>query len=107
MHNYTLSLALVILSSLSFFSLGPHPWHMEDPRLGVQLEPWPLTYATATEMPDPSRIYHLHHSSQQCGFSYNPLREARVRTCILKDTSQIRFCCAMMGIPNFKFSYVY
>ena len=39
-----------------FFFLGPHPWHMEGPRLGVQLElqPQPLgiqatsvTYTTA------------------------------------------------------------
>ena len=31
---------------LSF--LGTRPWHMEVPRLGVQLELWPQAYATAT-----------------------------------------------------------
>ena len=33
--------------------LGLHLWHMEVPRLGVELELKPLPYATATAMPDP------------------------------------------------------
>ena len=32
----------------------------------------------------------------------NPLSEASYRTCNLKVLSQIRFCCATMGTPNFK-----
>ena len=36
-----------------FFSLlGLHLWHMEDPRLGVELELQLPAYATATAMPD-------------------------------------------------------
>ena len=31
-----------------FCFLGPHPWHLEVPRLGVQLEPEMLATATAT-----------------------------------------------------------
>ena len=34
---------------LHFFFLGPHPWHMEVPRLGVKLELLLLAYATAME----------------------------------------------------------
>ena len=33
---------------------GPHPRHMEVPRLGAELEPQLLAYATATAMWDPS-----------------------------------------------------
>ena len=36
------------------------------------------------------RACDLHHSSQQRRI--NPLSKARDRTCILMDTSQIRFC---------------
>ena len=53
--------------SLFFFFgfLGPHPWHVEVPRLGVELELQLLTYATATAMQDPSQICDLHHSLRQ------------------------------------------
>ena len=37
-----------------FFFLGPHLWHIEVPRLGVQLELQLLAYATATAIPDPN-----------------------------------------------------
>ena len=33
--------------------LGPHPQHMEVPRLGVESELQLLTYITATAMPEP------------------------------------------------------
>ena len=49
----------------SFVPLGLHPWHMEVPRLGVQLELLLPAYARATAMPDLSRICDLHHSSPQ------------------------------------------
>ena len=55
--------------------LGPIPWHMEVPRLGVQWEPLQTAYATATAMRDLSRICDLQHSSQQCQIA-NPLTEA-------------------------------
>ena len=50
--------------------LGPHVWHMEVTRLGVQLEPQLLAYARATATCD------LHHSSWQRQI-LNPLSEAR------------------------------
>ena len=37
--------------------LGPHPWHMEVPRLEVELDLWLLAYATATETPDLSCVW--------------------------------------------------
>ena len=53
--------------SFSFFLfLGPHPWHLEVPRLGVKLELQLPTYATATAMLDPSHICDLHCSLHQC-----------------------------------------
>ena len=42
---------------LFFFSfLGPHPQHMEFPRLEDESEPQLPAYTTATVMPDPSRV---------------------------------------------------
>ena len=79
--------------------LGLHPWHREIPRLGVQLELLLPAYTTATAMQDLSCICNLHHSSWQC-WILNPLNEARDRTHILMDTSQIHFCCAMTGTPE-------
>ena len=63
---------------------------MEVPRLGVQLELLlpPYTTATATPTWDLSLVFHLQHSSLQCQI-LNPLREARDRTYVLMDTSQI------------------
>ena len=34
-----------------FVFLRPHPWHMEGPRLGVELELQLPAYTTATAMP--------------------------------------------------------
>ena len=36
-----------------------HPWHMEVPRLGVELELQLLAYTTATAKPDPSDVCNL------------------------------------------------
>ena len=72
------------------FFLGPHPWHMEVPRLGVESELQPLAYATATATPDSSCIGDLHHSSRQCPI-LNPLSEARDRTCVLTDASRAHY----------------
>ena len=49
-----------------FVFLGPHPRHMEVPRLGVESELQLPAYATATAMPDLSCVCDLHHSSWQC-----------------------------------------
>ena len=53
-------------------------------------------------MPELSRVCDLHHSSWQFRI-LNPLSEARDRTIVLMDTSQICFCWARMGTPKFKF----
>jgi len=45
--------------------LGPHPQHMDVPRLGVESELQLPAYTTATATPDPSHVYILHHSSRQ------------------------------------------
>ena len=71
--------------------LGPNPWHMEVPRLGVKSEPELLSYTTATAMPDSSHICDLRHSSQQQQI-LNTLSKASDRTCVLMDASQISFC---------------
>ena len=61
---------------------------MEVPRLGVESELQLPAYTTATATPDPSRICNLHHSSQQYQI-LNPLSEAKDRTHILMDISQV------------------
>ena len=62
---------------ISFFCfLGPHPQHMEVPRLGVELELQLLVYATATAMWAPSHVCDLQYSSQQ-RWILNPLNKAR------------------------------
>ena len=68
------------------FSLGLHPWHMEVPRLGVELELQLPSYTTART--DLSHIHDLHSSLQQCQI-LNPLREARDPTSILMDISRV------------------
>ena len=60
------------------------------PMLGVKSEVQLLAYTTATAMLDRNHIYDLHHSSQQC-WILNSLSEARDRTCVLMDASQICF----------------
>ena len=64
---------------------------MKVPRLGVELELQLLAYGTATATPDLSRACDLHQSSRQRQIR-NSLSEARDRTCVLTDTSQISFC---------------
>ena len=63
---------------------------MEVPRLRVELELQLAVYTTATAKPDPSHVWDLHHSSQQC-WIFNPLSKASDRTHILMDTSQVRY----------------
>ena len=60
-------------------------------RLGVASELQLPAYTTAAVMQDLSRICDLHHSSPQRQIP-DLLSEARDQTCILIDTSQIRFC---------------
>ena len=49
---------------------------MEVPRLGVESELRLPAYATVTATQDPSRVFDLHHSSQQRQI-LNALSEAR------------------------------
>ena len=86
----------------SFFALGPHPWHMEVPRLGVKSELQLPAYITATATRDPSDVYNLHHSSRRHQIPH-PWREARDRTRVLMETSQIHFRCATTGTPHHVF----
>ena len=82
------------------FFFRPHLWHVEVPKLGVQLELQLLATATAT--PDLSLVWGLHHSSEQHQIS-DPLSEVRDRTRILTDTSWIRFHWVTTGTPGFVF----
>ena len=75
-----------------------HSQHMEVPRLGAESELQLPTYATATAMQDPSRVCDLYHFSRQ-HWILNPLSEARDQTCVLMDTSWVRFRCTTMGTP--------
>ena len=59
-----------------FGFLGPYPWNMEVPRLGVKSKLQLLAYTTAKAMPDPSHICDLHCSMKQCQI-LNPLNAAR------------------------------
>ena len=73
---------------LFFCFIGPHPQHMKVPRLGVKSELQLLAYTTATAMWDPCCIFSLYHSSWQHQI-LNLLSEARDRTPIFMDTSQV------------------
>ena len=86
----------------NFYSLRPHPWHMEVPRLEVESELQLPPYATAPAMQDPSHVCDLHYSSQQCQI-LNPLNKARDQTHNLMVPSWIPFCCTMTETPAFLF----
>ena len=84
--------------------LGPHPQHMEVPRLGVKPELQLL--ATATAMQDPSHVCNLHHSSHQYRI-LKPLSKAGDWTCNLMVTSGICFRCATMGTCRILFFFLF
>ena len=75
---------------------------MEVPRLEVESELQLLTFAIATETPDPSHVCDLHHSSWQ-HWNLNPLIEVRDQTSNLDVISWIRFHCTIMGTPKIIF----
>ena len=85
-----------------FGFVGPHLWHMEVPRLGVESQLPAYTTATATW--DLSYICGLHRSSWQCQVP-DPLSKVRDRTFILLATSQIRFQRATTSTPGAELSY--
>ena len=59
--------------------LGPHPKHMEVPR---------LAYSTATATPDTNHVFDLHQSSLQRQV-LNLLSKSRERTHVLMNTSWV------------------
>ena len=79
-----------------FVLLGPHPRHMEDPRLGVKLELQLPAQATTTATHSPKHVCNLHHSSLQRQIP-DPLRKPRDWTCVLMGTSWVSYCWATMG----------
>ena len=81
-----------------FVLLGPHPRHVEVPRLGVDSELQLPACSTATATRSPSRVCDLHHSSRQRPI-LNPLSEARDLTRNLMVGSWICFHCATVGTP--------
>ena len=91
--NFFQSSIYILFQILSFFFfvfLGLHLWHVEIPRLGVQLELQLLAYTTATAMPYPSHICDVDHSSQQC-WILNPLSKARDLTCVFMNTIWVHY----------------
>ena len=75
---------------LLFFCFSANPRHMEVPRLGVQSELQLLAFTTATATQDPSRVCDPYHNSCQRRILH-PLSEAKDRTRVLMDDSQICF----------------
>ena len=70
------------------FCLGPLPWHMEVPRLGVESALWPPTYTRATATRDLSCLCDPQYSSRQRRI-LNPLSKARDWTRNLMVPSRI------------------
>ena len=66
-----------------FCFLGPHPWHMELPSLGVEVEIQLPAYTTATVGAEPP----LQPTPQLMAMP--PLNEARGPACILMDPSWV------------------
>ena len=90
---------LILQERFSFFFLGPHLWHMEVHRLGVQSKLQVSADATATATWDLSHVCDLHHNSRQHQI-LDPLNEARNWTRHIMVPSQVHFCCAMTGTPQ-------
>ena len=65
-----------LLSSFCFLFIGPHPQHMQVPRLGVKSELQLLAYTRATATQDLSRVCNRHHSPWQRQI-LNPPREGK------------------------------
>ena len=77
------SFSFFLFNFLFFCPFRVHPRHMEVSRLGEESELQLLIYPPRPQaLPDPSRVYDLHHSSWQ-HWILNPLSEAKDRICIL------------------------
>ena len=77
-----------LISFFFFVFLGPHPQHIEVPRVGVHLALQLLACTIATATPDLSRVCDLHRNSPQRQI-LDPLSEARDPAYILMETSWI------------------
>ena len=88
---YTL---LFFFSFSSTFRATPLTWQF--PGLNQSYSCWPHHSHINWDL---SCICYLQYSSWLCRI-LNSLIEARDRTCVLMDTSQIHFCRALMGTPN-------
>ena len=75
MQSYKMCIVHVLHLKIFFF-LWPNLWHMEIPRLGVQLKLQLQAYSTATVTLDPSHNCNLQGSLRQCRI-LNLLSEAR------------------------------
>ena len=73
---------------LSFLKTAPAAYGGSQARGGIRAVAASAAHATATAMPDLSCTCNLQHSSRQCR-TLNPLSEARKRTFVLTDTSQV------------------
>ena len=80
--------------------LGPHPKHMEVPRLGVKSELQVQAYTATTVIQDLRRIRGLYQSSKQCQI-LNSLGKTRYGTSKHMDIRRICHHWAMMGTPNY------
>ena len=78
----------ILFFKINLFFLGPYPWHMEVPRVGVESEPQLQAYTSATATVNLSHICDLYCILWQ-GLVLNPLKEARNQTHILMDTCQV------------------
>ena len=87
---FTISLFKGFIQSFLLPFLGPYLYHMETPRLGVELDIQLLAYTTATATWDLSRVCELHHSSWQLQ-TLNPLSKARDQTRVLMDSSWVLY----------------
>ena len=83
-----------------FVFLGPHPWQMDIPRLGVESELQLLAYTTTTATQDPSHVCDLHQSSPQ-RWILSPRSEARDRTHDFMVPSRMCFRCATTPSPTY------
>ena len=87
-------LSLVYL--LIYLFLGPHPWHLEVPGLGVSSELHLPAYATVTQHQIWAASVTYTTSHGQCRI-LNPLRRDSDQTCVLMDTPRVRFLWVRKG----------
>ena len=82
------------------YILGPHPRHIEVPRLGADSELQMLATATWHQ----NCIFDLYYHSSLQRQILNPLSEARDQTYVLLDTSQVCYHWATTGTPELYFN---